>query len=309
MAQVKVVVSNRVVEGMPLGERTVFGRSRDADIVLPDTSVSREHAVITGEGPRWYIEDLKSSYGTEVNGETITRVQLNEGDIIQMGDIDLIFTLESTPLAADACVDAKTLDDLVPTAEAQSARDLEIRVPSTREMIDAACDMLQLLLTGGALSEQERMRFHMGAHEAVGNAYRHGNGKDAAKTVIIRLIREENRVTIRVRDEGPGFDFREMLKVARDGDPVTVARERYQSGRPGGLGIMMMVRGCDLVEFSEGGAQLSLTKCPENVFQSATVYGGLGFQPEPPPDELAGEPRLNDSGPLGPVIPGDDTGA
>jgi len=100
VAQIKVVVSNRVVEGMPLASSTVIGRSRDADIVLPDTSVSREHARVTEEGPRWYIEDLNSSYGTEVNGDRVTRVQLNEGDIIQLGDIDLIFTLETTPLEA-----------------------------------------------------------------------------------------------------------------------------------------------------------------------------------------------------------------
>jgi pSer/pThr/pTyr-binding forkhead associated (FHA) protein len=297
MAQIKVVVSNRVVEGMPLTERAVIGRSRDADIVLPDTSVSREHARITQEGPRWFIEDLGSSYGTEVNGDKVTRAQLNEGDIVQLGDIDLIFTLETTPLEADTTLSAQTVEQLQPTAEAQAARDLEIRVPSSREMIDAACDLLQLLLQGGALSDQERLRFHMGAQEAVGNAYRHGNGKDASKFVTLRLIREENRVTLRVRDEGPGFDFREMLALARSGDPVTVARERYKSGQPGGLGIMMMVRGCDLVEFAFGGSQLSLTKCPANVFQSATVYGGLGFSDEPPPDELAESRQSGDSPP------------
>ena len=141
----------------------------------------------------------------------------------------------------------------------------------------------------------------MGAQEAIGNAYRHGNGKDASKTVIVRLIREENRVTLRVRDEGVGFDFREMLDLARSSDPVTVARDRYKQGRPGGLGIMMMVRGCDLVEFAHGGAELSLTKCPADVFQSKTVYGGLGFTEEPSPDDLLDTPRLDESGNLGPI--------
>jgi anti-sigma regulatory factor (Ser/Thr protein kinase) len=298
MAQVKVVVSNRVVEGLPLNASTTLGRSKSVDVVLPDTSVSREHARITQEGPRWYIEDLGSSYGTEVNGDRVTRVQLNEGDIIQLGDVDLIFTLETTPPEADVRITAATPADLAPSAEAQAARDVEFRIPSTREMVDALCDLMQLLLTGGTLSDQERLRFHMGAQEAIGNAYRHGNAKDASKIITARLIRDENRVTIRVRDEGDGFDFREMLTLARTGDPVTVARDRYQQGRPGGLGIMMMVRGCDLVEFGHGGAQLSLTKCPADLFQRETVYGGLQFSDEPPPDELAGAPRLDETGPI-----------
>ena len=81
------------------------------------------------------------------------------------------------------------------------------------------------------------------------------------------------------------------LTTARDGDPLQVARDRYRSGEPGGLGIMMMVRGCDVVEFSRGGSEVCLTKCPSDVFITQTIYGSLDFDDEGPTAEQIAEER------------------
>ena len=85
-------------------------------------------------------------------------------------------------------------------------------------------------------------------------------------------------------------DYRAALKTARDGDPIQIARERYQSGQPGGLGIMMMVRGSDVVEFTRSGSEVCLTKCPAEMFASQTIFGDLEFDDlGPTPEELAEE--------------------
>ncbi len=49
----------------------VVGRSSEADLILPDRFLSRQHARIYREGDTWLIEDLGSRNGTQVNGVTI----------------------------------------------------------------------------------------------------------------------------------------------------------------------------------------------------------------------------------------------
>lgn len=71
---------------------TRIGRHADNDIVLPDPSVSRHHAVIFEAGTNFCIVDLRSANGVRVRGERIRiPTTLYEGDHIRLGDQELIF--------------------------------------------------------------------------------------------------------------------------------------------------------------------------------------------------------------------------
>jgi pSer/pThr/pTyr-binding forkhead associated (FHA) protein len=72
-----------------------IGRDPDSDIFIDNTVVSTEHAIIKTEedtatqgGTEFYIEDLKSTNSTFVNGEKITRHKLRHNDLIRVGWID-----------------------------------------------------------------------------------------------------------------------------------------------------------------------------------------------------------------------------
>lgn len=69
----------------------VLGRSSSmADKVINDPSVSRRHAKLTKTGDTLAIEDLKSAYGTKVNGETLKpfeQVAINPGDTVVIGAV------------------------------------------------------------------------------------------------------------------------------------------------------------------------------------------------------------------------------
>src|SRR5436190_14486558 len=66
-----------------VGERIVFGRNADCQVVLNAPAVSREHAVIRKIGGNYYIEDMNSRNGTEVNNAKIkARTQLKDGNQI-----------------------------------------------------------------------------------------------------------------------------------------------------------------------------------------------------------------------------------
>lgn len=63
----------------------IIGRSNDADLRLPDTGVSRQHAEITWDGRDAIVVDLKSTNGTTVNDTPIDNWLLADGDVITVG--------------------------------------------------------------------------------------------------------------------------------------------------------------------------------------------------------------------------------
>jgi len=271
------------MESHDLSERTVLGRSRGADLLLVDPSVSREHAVLFREGARWIIEDLGSANGIVVNDEKVARAVLNDGDIVRCGDQVLIFARTAVSLEPEFDVAIERAGDLDPGVEWAGAADVRLRIPADEELIDAVGDALRALLSQSALTEPEVHYLHWALMEALSNAYRHGSKRDRTRTIELRIVRQDQRVTARVADQGGGFDFQERLRVAKKGDAIGAARARFEEGGVGGLGIMLMVKCVDLVEFNERGNVVTLTKCPGDVFTTRTIYGGLGFEHEEPP--------------------------
>jgi len=75
--------------------RVVIGRSRDCDIQLADANASRRHAELRQEGASYWIVDLGSTNGLEVNGKRVKRAKLQSGDTITIGSTELKFARES----------------------------------------------------------------------------------------------------------------------------------------------------------------------------------------------------------------------
>ncbi|MDX1487067.1 MAG: GGDEF domain-containing protein [Acidiferrobacterales bacterium] len=74
------------VYALTLGQATVIGRGADADVVVGDPRVSRQHARVTIDANGTAVlEDLGSSNGTFLNGSRIRRQELKEGDQLQLG--------------------------------------------------------------------------------------------------------------------------------------------------------------------------------------------------------------------------------
>ena len=71
--------------------RVVIGRSKDCDIQVRDANVSRQHAEVRQEGTAYWLVDLDSTNGTEVNGQREKRAKLENGDKITVGSTELLF--------------------------------------------------------------------------------------------------------------------------------------------------------------------------------------------------------------------------
>ncbi|MDQ1347542.1 MAG: Adenylate cyclase 1 [Acidobacteriota bacterium] len=66
-----------------------IGRGTENEIVLADFSVSRRHAVVRNESGSWFIQDLMSTNGVQVNGVASKRAMLKPGDRIKVGIFEL----------------------------------------------------------------------------------------------------------------------------------------------------------------------------------------------------------------------------
>jgi hypothetical protein len=74
--------------------RVVLGRSRDCDIQVSDPNVSRRHAELRQEGAAYWVIDLDSTNGLEVNGRRTRRAKLEDGDSFTVGSTDVVFARE-----------------------------------------------------------------------------------------------------------------------------------------------------------------------------------------------------------------------
>jgi FHA domain-containing protein len=73
------------------GERMLIGRSRECEITVEDPNVSRRHAEVRLEDGSWWIVDLGSTNGVEVNGERVDRARLDPDDRVVVGRTELVF--------------------------------------------------------------------------------------------------------------------------------------------------------------------------------------------------------------------------
>ena len=67
----------------------VLGRSRDCDVVLADTNVSRRHAELVRHGGGFVLRDLDSTNGSLVNGRRVREAPVTAGDILTLGTTTL----------------------------------------------------------------------------------------------------------------------------------------------------------------------------------------------------------------------------
>jgi pSer/pThr/pTyr-binding forkhead associated (FHA) protein len=88
----------QIIQGEPLyatfsvtTDRFTIGRHSENQLHLPDTSVSRRHAVLRYAEGAWFIQDQESAAGIYVNGRLVPAARLNPGDKIALGDTVLVF--------------------------------------------------------------------------------------------------------------------------------------------------------------------------------------------------------------------------
>jgi pSer/pThr/pTyr-binding forkhead associated (FHA) protein len=88
----KLVILNQGMTGRSFDlnvERTTVGRVEDNTLQIPDPSVSSHHAEILLRGTEILVRDLNSTNGTYLNGEKISEIVLQPGQVLRFGQVEL----------------------------------------------------------------------------------------------------------------------------------------------------------------------------------------------------------------------------
>jgi len=93
MAYLALIVEDVIINKWELNDEVIIiGRAPDCDIQIDEAAVSSKHARILLEADPYlegvthtYLEDLRSTNGTLVNGQPIKKHALRSGDEIQIG--------------------------------------------------------------------------------------------------------------------------------------------------------------------------------------------------------------------------------
>ncbi|MCL4684937.1 FHA domain-containing protein [Myxococcota bacterium] len=83
-------------------EWLVLGRGRNAEMMLAEPTLSRAHVAVGYDGGGFFVQDLRSTNGTLLNGERRERAPLHDGDEIQIGRLHLLVRLPGAPLDSAA---------------------------------------------------------------------------------------------------------------------------------------------------------------------------------------------------------------
>jgi anti-sigma regulatory factor (Ser/Thr protein kinase)/nucleoid DNA-binding protein len=137
---------------------------------------------------------------------------------------------------------------------------INIHLPTDEPSIEKVIDTVHKLLESSGLNEEGQVAMSAAFREAVVNAAQHGNKYKRDRKIEVQYLLDSEKITAVVKDQGNGFDHGKFVKSGSTRDAISAARERHQQGRMGGLGIMLMLRCCDRLEYNEKGNQLTLTK-------------------------------------------------
>lgn len=134
-----------------------------------------------------------------------------------------------------------------------AAESVERFLDSTLDSVDSAEELAVGAARRAGFDEDDLMKIGMAVRESMVNAVVHGNRYNANKKVRLSLSRNSARFTIRIADEGEGFDFHHLP------DPLAPENLMRTSGR-GIFLIRSFMDEFDIRRLEPGGTEVTLVK-------------------------------------------------
>ena len=102
---------------------------------------------------------------------------------------------------------------------------VEVTLESDLKNVEVAEEIVRRVAATAGFGEESEHQIEMALHESMINAIWHGNKNDASKSVWLRFEIYKDRLEIRVRDQGNGFNIAEVP------DPCSTENLLKVSGR------------------------------------------------------------------------------
>lgn len=91
-------------------EETFIGRSHQNQVSIDDASISGRHCSIVRDERKYSLVDLGSTNGTRLNGVPITKIGLRPKDIVQVGNVELMFDGQDVEVDLGAASDTAKIE-------------------------------------------------------------------------------------------------------------------------------------------------------------------------------------------------------
>ena len=123
-----------------------------------------------------------------------------------------------------------------------------LRIACSRQNLQQVRDFVRGFLTAGQRSEVIVNQVVLAVDEVVANFIIHANGEDANQFLDLMLALTEHRLDVEIEDQG------ETIFIPASTAPNPDMREYILQGRRGGMGMALVSRIMDRVEFFERNA-------------------------------------------------------
>jgi pSer/pThr/pTyr-binding forkhead associated (FHA) protein len=213
----------------------VVGRGAGVNLPLDSTKVSKVHALIVQERAAIYIRDLASTNGVKVNDRPVRETELESGDVVHVGSLDLHCASGFSPRDAAAAREG----DQAPRAPAAA---LEVEGASRRVPLDGravvvgrreACDLVldddEVSPVHAVVFERDGRRFVRDLHSGSGT-FADGNKIHEQELTPGQEIRVGD-TRIRYVEEKPSAAAEPGVDIAvREEDAIPIAESGSDDG-------------------------------------------------------------------------------
>ncbi len=148
----------------------------------------------------------------------------------------------------------------VPRDKRLFSQQVRFQFNSERDSAERGLDLVGRLIGKLSISSTDSNTLYAAVKEAVDNAVQHGNHEKRNLAVTVNFLVDPHKATILVEDEGDGFDFEYYLSQIDSAEAFERAKQRIRSGGRGGLGILLMHRCSDRLEYSGSGNSVRIEK-------------------------------------------------
>jgi anti-anti-sigma factor len=209
-------------------------------------------------------------------GDFVTRVKINKArsltSVIKLYEraTDVEGEVDFKIWENDYLVDPFELLELFSLTEAELRRvprdrkvfqqQVHFEFRSTAANIEKANKLSDLIIRQAIGDEEDRTALFAGVKEGIDNGVVHGNRRSAEMTIDVNFLVDNRKVTVIIEDQGKGFDYEYYLSRLDSREAFEKARRRIEEGHRGGLGILLMYKCCDRLEYSGTGNVVRLEK-------------------------------------------------
>jgi anti-sigma regulatory factor (Ser/Thr protein kinase)/CheY-like chemotaxis protein len=138
---------------------------------------------------------------------------------------------------------------------------VHVNLQSDLAYLDELNKVLSSLFLANGLGEAETKQLMMAVRELGANSIEWGHRKQVERLVALACHIDPEKVTVVIRDEGPGFNPNELPHAANPDDPISHLEVRESLGlREGGFGIMIVRGLVDELQYNECGNEVRLVK-------------------------------------------------